>query len=322
MRMRWVAVCFAALWCGSCSAVHRNDFAPSSAQAAAHDELVPPYGQPAGYYAGRAEPELTWVHTELNAWLARNQRGIDEIQRRISQIRNGERAPGCLGEDKFNCVATVAQKLAVADSYIRVDENIFAEVKYDVNGKPMNGAKVKFGGYPCQRRAPAGRVAGFDAYIRLLAAIEARQNTTHFILNLGPRDTVVSILAKLPKLTPLARTQEDYDKTGIYEVVWAASVKTCPALRPDEVAKWIENTVKPTSRITAEGALERRGDGTGSRFQRSELLRPQVCQFHTIKQKERQGLGHTTTFETIVAIDWNGRADGRGAEALPMQKYF
>jgi hypothetical protein len=315
--MRLVVVCFAALCCCSCSGVHRNDLA---AQAAAGEATKPVYGQPAGYYAGRADPELTSV-PELNAWLARNQRGIDEIQRRISQIRNGERAPGCLGEDKFNCVATVAQKLAVADSYRRVAENIFAEVKYDVNGKPINGAKVKFGGSPANAAPRREAVAGFDAYNDYSAAIEARQNTTQFILNLGPRDTVVSILAKLPKLTPLARTQEDYDKTGIYEVVWAASVKTCPALRPDEVAKWIENTVKPTSRITAK---ERLNDEVTAQDLVSNAA--SFCGhkyvFHTIKQKERQGLGHTTTFETIVAIDWNGRADGRGAEALPMQKYF
>lgn len=317
MRMRIVVACFAALCCGSCSSVHRNEVA---AQADASDAKKAVYGQPAGYYAGRADPELISA-PELNVWLGRNQRGIDEIQRRISQIRNGERAPGCLGEDKFNCVATVAQKLAVADSYRRVAENIFPEVKYDVNGKPINGAKVKFDGYPANAALQRERVAGFDAYNDYSAAIEARQNITQFILNLGPGDTVVSILAKLPKLTPLARTQEDYDKTGIYEVVWAASVKTCPALRSDQVAKWIENTVKPTSRVTAKERLNDEVTAQDLVSNEASFCGHKYV-FHTLKRKEREGLGHTTTFETIVAIDWNSRADGRGAEALPMQKYF
>ncbi len=296
-RMRWAAVCVTALWCGSCSAVHRNDFAPSSAQAAAHDELVPPYGQPAGYYAGRAEPFLGPT-PEFTAWVSRNQRGIDEIQRRITQIRNGERAPGCFGEDKFTCVATLAQKLAVADTYLRVNDNIFADVKYDVNGKPVNGAKINFDGY----RANAGPATDRPSASSSDGHIYGGLNATSFVLKLGPQNTVVSMLAKLPHVISRAHTQEEYDKTGVYETVWAVTAKTCPALRPDEVAKWVENAIKPNSHVTPK---ERLSESVTAQ----ELVSKETSfcgrkfKFHTIAEKIRHGFGHDNQMETIVAID-------------------
>jgi hypothetical protein len=317
MRMHIVVACFAALGCGSCSAVHRNDLA---AQAAARDQVKPVYRQPAGYYAGQTERLFTDDQfTAWNAWVARNQRGIDEIQRRITQIRSGERRPGCFAEDKFSCVATIAQKLAVADNYEHVDDNLFAEVKYDVNGKPLNGAKIRFQGYPPNAAPPTDRPATLAEDI--VGDMEARQGGTEFILNLGPQSTVVSMLARLPYLAPLARTQQDYDKTGVYEVVWAASVKTCPALQPNEVARWVENAIKPNSHISAK---ERLNDDVMVQELVSNVA--SFCGhkyvFHNIKKKEREGLGHTTMSETIVAIDWDGQANSRGPDATHTQKFF
>ncbi len=297
MRIGPVVACLAMFVCGACSAVTRNDFAPSPAQAAAHNELVPPYGQPAGYYAGRAEPFMGPT-PNFTAWLSQNQRGIDEIQSRITQIRNGERAPGCFGEDKFTCVATLAQKLAVADSDLRVDDNIFAEVRYDVNGKPIDGAKIMFVGYPANAGPPMDRPAALAQYDH----IQGDRNATHFVLHLGPQNTVVSMRAKLPHVTSLARTQEEYDKTGVYETVWAVTAKTCPALRPDEVAKWVENAIKPNSHVTPR---ERLSESVTAQ----ELVSKETSfcgrkfKFHTIEEKIRHGFAHETQTETIVEID-------------------
>lgn len=302
MRPGFVVACLAALLCGSCSAAQRGDLASSPAQAAPRDDLVPPYGQPAGYYPGRAEPFMGPT-PELRAWLYRNERGIDEIQRRITQIRNGERAPGCFGEEKFTCVATLAQKLAIADHYSRVDDNIFAEVKYDVNGKPVNGAKIIFAGYPANA-GPATDIpsAAANSALAKYDHIHAENNAFHFVLNFGPQKTVVSMLAKLPHVTPHARTQEDYDKTGVYEAVWAASVKTCPALRPDEVAKWVENAIKPNLHLRPRERLS--DDVTAQELVSNETsFCGRKFTFHTIKKKIRQGLGHETTYQTVVEID-------------------
>ena len=221
---------------------------------------------------------------EFTAWVSRNQRGIDEIQRRVAQIRNGERAPGCFGEDKFTCVATLAQKLAVADTYIHVNDNIFAEVRYDVNGKPVNGAKIAFVGYPANAGPPRDRPEALAQYDH----IYGDNNATHFILNLGPQNTVVSMLAKLPHVISRARTQEEYDKTGVYQTVWAVTAKTCPALRPDEVAKWVENAIKPNSHVmpkerlsesvTAQELVSKEASFCGRKFK-----------FHTIAEKIRHG---------------------------------
>jgi len=104
MRASRFAFCLAALACGSCGGsnpVERHGLLQATYGA---------YGQPAGYYPGRAEP-FGGVSADYAAWLAKNQSGIDEIQRRIVEIAEGSRAPGCIGEDKFTCVATLSQKI-------------------------------------------------------------------------------------------------------------------------------------------------------------------------------------------------------------------
>jgi hypothetical protein len=192
-------------------------------------EAISAYGQPAGYYAGRGDDFA--ITPALTAWLAKNEAGIDEIQHRIIDIREGKRTPGCIGQDKYTCVATLAQKLAIADNYALKDSNLFAETKYDVNGRPLTGSKVTFNGY-----APSAKG-------------DSLHNHTVFELTLGRDGTVSSVEANLPKDPTFARTQDEYDATGVYETVSAVTANTCPALSRAEVAKWIENTIKPNSRF-------------------------------------------------------------------------
>jgi TPP-dependent 2-oxoacid decarboxylase len=52
-------------------------------------------------------------------------------------------------------------------------------------------------------------------------------------------------MASLPHDPLLAHTQQEYDKTQVYEIVAAVTAKTCPALSSPEVARWIENVIKP-----------------------------------------------------------------------------
>lgn len=133
MKRGWCAICLVALLCAACAYV------------APRVEYVSPYGQPAGYYPGRGDSFAT--SPELTAWLSKNQAGIDDVQNRIVQIREGKRAPGCIGDDKYTCVATLAQKLAVSDNYALRDLNLFADIRHDVNGRPLNGSKVTFNGF-------------------------------------------------------------------------------------------------------------------------------------------------------------------------------
>jgi hypothetical protein len=107
MRILRCAVCLVALACSSCgggSIQQHGNFAPASLGA---------YGQPAGYYPyypGRGDPFAGTNAAEYAAWLAQNQAAIDDIQRRIMEIAEGTRIPGCIGQDKYTCVASLAQK--------------------------------------------------------------------------------------------------------------------------------------------------------------------------------------------------------------------
>jgi len=212
------------LLCGACAA--------QVVPVTSHIQDISLYRQPAGYYAGIGDGFLT--PPELTAWLAKNQTGIEDIQRRIAELRDGRRTPGCIGEDKYTCVATLSQKLAVADDYSAKDENIFADTRYDVNGKPVTGSKVSFIGYVPNA---ASDVKGIPLHYH-----------TTFNLTLNRDGAVSSLEARLPKDPTFARTQEEYDATAVYETVSGVTAKTCPALGRAEVAKWVENTVKPNSK--------------------------------------------------------------------------
>jgi hypothetical protein len=171
------------------------------------------FGEPAGFYPGRGEDGN--LGTEYSAWLEKNQAGIADVQNRIVQIRNGARAPGCIGEDKYTCVATLSQRLTVADNWAEADFNVFPEIKYDVNGRPINGSTVMLDAY-----RPNARALHDGGLNRL-------------ILNITPNGSVSHITALLPHDPILAHTQEDYDKTQVYETVAAVTAKSCPALRAD-----------------------------------------------------------------------------------------
>lgn len=200
-------------------------------------DVASAYGQPAGYYPSRAQQRYG-DNAQLTAWLAKNKDGIDEIQRRIAEIKQGTRPPGCIGEDKYTCAATLAQKIAVADEFTS-PFNIFAEAKYDVNGKPVTGSSIFLYGF-------VPNATTDNAALREFNALHQR---TFFFLTLDQSGKVTEVKATLPKDPSFARTQEEYDATGVYETISALVAKTCPTLSRAEVAKWVENTVKPSSKF-------------------------------------------------------------------------
>ena len=262
MRTVWFAGCFASLLCCSCGG-----------GPAPRVEAIPAYGQPAGYYAGRGDDFA--LTPELTAWLAKNQAGIDEIQHRIIDIREGKRTPGCIGQDKYTCVATLAQKLAIADNYALKDFNLFAETKYDVNGRPLTGSKITFNGYPPSAKG------------------DSIHNHTVFELTLARDGTVSLVEAHLAKDPSFARTQEEYDATDAYETVSAVTANTCPALSRVEVAKWIENTIKPDSRFGTKKHWQDQGRVSAiDRFSKKATLCGRAFRFHSVWGKRQAGFQH------------------------------
>jgi len=222
--MRKVACLLAAL-CGGCAV---QAVSPPRSNILYSTEVLWPANKPPGYYPGYADPGLTNI-ADYKAWAVQNEPRIDEIQGRIGAIREGRTAPGCIGEDRYTCVATLAQKFAIADYSGK--QSLVAEPQYDVNGKPVTGSEFEFEGY----------VPGPDA----AKHPDAMSWPTKFVLKIGRNARVSAVNVGLPLDPTGARTQAEYDDTDAYEAVSALTVKDCPTLSREDVAKWIENTVKP-----------------------------------------------------------------------------
>ncbi len=278
MRTGRLGVVLVALACGSCS----GGLAGNDNLIEQHGTLQATYGaygQPAGYYPGRAEP-FGGDPAAYKAWLAKNETGVDEIQRRIVEIREKTRAPGCIGEDKSTCIATLAQRLTVADAFFLKGSNIFADTTYDVNGRPVTGSKIMFDAYPPDAKST---ILNEDIY----------RHTT-FDLSLGRDGKVATVIASLPRDPTYARTQAQYDATGVYEVVAAVTAKTCPTLGRAEVARWVENTIKPRSRL----GPKTHGEGLQGRYTATDFFSPKtalcgrIFQFHSVQGKEQVGFQH------------------------------
>jgi hypothetical protein len=226
MKPARFATCLVALLCAACAA---QAIAPRTA------DILKVYEEPAGYYPG-IEHSIS-VTPELSAWLQKNQLRIDIVQNRITAIRSEKLAPACIGEDQYTCVASLAQQFAIADSYSG-NNSVVDETTYDVNGKPVNAGKFEFVGYVPKPKPDNGSAP---------PAVP-----TKFAMSVGRDGLVSSLAAHLPSDPTFAHTQDEYDATDAYETIAAVSVRQCPTLSRAEVAKWIENTIKPNAKAYHE----------------------------------------------------------------------
>ncbi|HTV38759.1 MAG TPA: hypothetical protein VMF12_20190 [Xanthobacteraceae bacterium] len=246
MRGVGCAASLAAALCGGCTAQAVTSQAVTQ-QAVAPQSFLPSYQvlsaahKPAGYYPGYADMGLV-DPAGYKAWLAQNQPRIDDIQARIAAIREGRTTSGCIGEDRYTCVATLAQKFAIAD--YSHDRSIVADAKYDVNGKPLAQSKFEILGY-----VPRPDIDKKNP--------DATMLPTHFALKMGSTGKVSGLEIEFFDDPTIAHTQQEYDATDAYDAVSAVTAKKCPNLSRVDVAKWIENTIKP--RLKSYRTRMRRG---------------------------------------------------------------
>jgi hypothetical protein len=226
MKPARFATCLVALLCAACAA---QAIAPRTA------DVLKVYEEPPGYYPG-IEHSIS-VTPELSAWLQKNQLRIDIVQNRIAAIRSGKLAPACIAEDQYTCVASLAQQFAIADSYSG-NNSVVDETTYDVNGKPVSAGKFEFVGYARKPKPDNGSAP---------PAVP-----TKFAMSVGRDGLVSSLAAHLPSDPTFAHTQDEYDATEAYETITAVSAQQCPTISRAEVAKWIENTIKPNAKAYHE----------------------------------------------------------------------
>lgn len=194
--------------------------------------LQPVPGSPAGYYPGFEMGVQEYQSAAYQQWYDTNRLAIDDILAKIQQVKAGQIQPGCIARDVHTCVATLAQRLAVTDYY--AISRLYTPDKADVNGKVLFEHTTFLTGFlPGVRDSAMTR--GLQIQIRL-----------------GDDRAVESVVAHLPADPFMAETQDEYDKTGAYEVIAAMTRNACPNLTRSEVARFIENDVKPKSGFTGE----------------------------------------------------------------------
>ena len=99
--------------------------------------------------------------------------------------------------------------------------------RVDVNGRPLDGGLISL----------TGKLPG-------------RLEPLVILVHLKPDDTVASVEATLLGNLIMARTEDVYDQSGLYEITSRLLGRRCPGLARLELYRFFENSLKP--RILAQ----------------------------------------------------------------------
>ncbi len=187
-------------------------------------------GNPPGFYPGLLVAPPQW---EYEAVIRDTKPAILEIETRVAAIRQGQMKAGCIGEDVFTCVATLSQSLAVTTDHayrtLGAEEDILSQKeKIDVTGKVIFPKSIGFYAY-----VPGWKYSNsiFDPHV-------------YFEVRIGDDRKIQQIFILLPRSPSRAQTKEEYDETGIYEIVSPILSATCPKLEREEFYRFFETSVK------------------------------------------------------------------------------
>src|SRR5438270_3796090 len=128
--------------------------------------------------------------------------------------------PGCLGVTAEICVRWLQATMALDEGFIAAA--MARRHRVDVNGRPLDGGLITL----------TGRVPG-------------RLEPIVLLVHLRPDDTVRSVEASLPANLIMARTEDVYDQSGLYEIVARLLGRRCPGLARLDLYRFFENIVKP-----------------------------------------------------------------------------
>ena len=128
--------------------------------------------------------------------------------------------PGCLGVPVEACVAWLRATL-------RLDEGLIPAAmarrrRVDVNGRPLGQGLLSLSGH-----------------------LPGHVETLVIVVRLNPDDTVASVESNLLHDLIPARTEQDYDQSGVYDIVARILGGRCPSLSKIGLYRFLENAVKP-----------------------------------------------------------------------------
>lgn len=135
-------------------------------------------------------------------------------------VPNLAEGPGCLGVPAERCVAWLRATMNLDEGFIAAA--MARRHRVDVNGKPLGGDLVTL----------SGKLPGHLEPMLI-------------VLRLAPGDTVISAEASLLQNLAAARTEQDYDRSALYDMASRLLGRRCPGLVKLDLYRFFENSVKP-----------------------------------------------------------------------------
>ena len=131
--------------------------------------------------------------------------------------------PGCVGVTVEVCVGWLRATMTL-------DENFLAQAmarrhQVDVNGRPLG-----------------------DGLVVVNGKLPERPEQFVILLHLRPDDIVRRVESNLTMNLIDARTEPDYDRSGLYQIVWRVLGRRCSGLDKLDLYRFFENAVKPRIR--------------------------------------------------------------------------
>lgn len=128
--------------------------------------------------------------------------------------------PGCLGVPVAACVKWLQSTMKLDEGFIAAA--MARRQRVDVNGKPLGGDLMTL----------SGKLPGHLEPMLM-------------VLHIAPDDTVKSAEASLLQNLVAARTEQDYDRSALYDIAARLLGRRCPGLAKLDLYRFFENTVKP-----------------------------------------------------------------------------
>ncbi len=181
--------------------------------------------------------------------------------------------PGCLGVTAEECVRWLRATMRLDEGFLAA--SMARRHQTDVNGKPLGGGLVTVNG-----NIP-GRVEPFV-----------------ILLHLRPDDIVQRVESNLLLNLIAAHTEEAYDQSALYDVVWRLLGRRCPRISKLDLYRFFENSVKPRIR-------EEQQDVSSAVSGRHRLV------------SHAAGVPYCgALFGYTSLLEWRGGADPRGSRRL------
>jgi hypothetical protein len=132
--------------------------------------------------------------------------------------------PGCIGVGAEECIRWLRATMTLDESFLA--DAMARRHQTDVNAKPLAGLVTVYAKLPGQ----------LDAFV--------------ILLHLRPDDTVQSAESNLLLNLLGYQTEQVYDQSRLYDIVWRLLGRRCPGITKIDLYRFFENSVKP--RITRE----------------------------------------------------------------------